>query len=251
MHWVIQKSIFKLDNYRLLIEALERLGIEYTPVFIPNGEFKLEHDINPAGNVYVCGAIKLKRIAVAKNWFPGSFLNNNFSFDKWVSELGHELLNSDVSYGKFNEIKINDLERFFIRPLEDNKAFDGVVIDSAIMNYWRNDPNKKSLLNLDVIVSQVKEIYREYRVFVVKNKIVTGSIYKIAGKPEISSNVEQDVFDYVNKIIKQWVPVESFVIDVCLTDSGYKIIEFNNINSSGFYACDVQKYVGAIQIAYA
>jgi len=251
MHWVIQKSLFKPANYRLLTEALDSLGVEYSSVFIPNGTFDLEPEINPTGKVYVCGAIKLKKIAKERNWSPGSFLNSNFSFDRWVTELGNELLNYDVTYGKFSDIQTEHMAKFFIRPLEDNKAFDGMVIDNEMINLWRNDPSKGYLLNLDVIVSPVKDIYREYRLFVVKNQVVTGSIYKIAGKPQISEDVEQDVIDYVSDIVNKWTPSESFVIDVCLTNNGYRVIEFNNINSSGFYASNVLKYAEAIQRAYA
>ena len=31
--------------------------------------------------MYVCGAVKLKRIAEERNWSPGSFLNDDFTFD--------------------------------------------------------------------------------------------------------------------------------------------------------------------------
>jgi hypothetical protein len=250
MHWVIQKSLFKPENYRLLTKALNRLQIKYSSVSIPNGTLDLEPEINPEGKVYICGAIKLKKIAEQRDWSPGSFLNDDFRFDKWISELGDTLLNNDVVHGKFGNIPVDHMTKFFIRPLEDNKAFDGMVLDAEMMTVWRNDPTKSSLTNLDVIVSPVKEIYREYRMFVVKNKVVTGSVYKISGKPHVSEDVEQDVIDYVNDVINTWVPSESVVIDVCLTSEGYKVIEFNNINSSGFYASNVQKYVEGIQKAY-
>ena len=250
MHWVIQKSLFKPENYRLLTGALDNLEIKYTPIFIPSGTLDLQPEVNISGNVYVCGAIKLRKIAEERAWFPGSFLNDNFSFDIWNAELGNELLNFGALYGKFNDIQIDNMSKFFIRPLEDNKAFDGMVIDKEMLESLRKDPTKNYLGELDVIVSPTKDIYREYRLFVVKNTVVTGSVYKVAGKPQVSENVEKDVVDYVHTIINKWVPSESFVIDVSLTEEGYKVIEFNNINSSGFYASNVPKYVEAIQLAY-
>jgi len=250
MHWVIQKSLFKPENYQLLTDALDRLEIEYSSVFIPNGTLDLEPEVYPTGKVFVCGAIKLEKIAQERGWSPGSFLNADFSFDKWIAELGYELLNSDVVYGKFGDVQVGHMTKFFIRPLEDNKAFDGMVIDTEMMRLWRNDSSKRYLMNLDVIVSPIKDIYREYRIFVVKNKVITGSVYKISGRPQASEHVEQDVIDYVYGLIRKWVPSESFVVDVCLTNNGYRVIEFNNINSSGFYASNVPKYVEAIQRAY-
>lgn len=85
-----------------------------------------------------------------------------------------------------------------------------VIQQSIFNNVWRRDAAKSHPQEMEVIVSPLKEIYREYRLFVVKGKVVTGSVYKVGGR-----------------------------------------LNFNNINSSGFYACDVAKYVDAIQTRYA
>jgi len=98
MRWVIQKNLFKPENYRLLVKALGRLEVGYSSVFIPNGTLDLEPDVNHEGRVYICGAIKLKKIAQERGWSPGSFLNDNFSFDVWVKHLGQTLLNSDAVF---------------------------------------------------------------------------------------------------------------------------------------------------------
>jgi hypothetical protein len=251
MHWVVQKSIFKPGNYQALVDALDFFGIAYTPVAIANGTFDMVPDLSIDGKVYVCGAIKLAKIARERAWVPGSFLNENFKFDIWLRELGNELLNSDIEFGTLANVKTGHQPTFFIRPLEDNKAFDGMVIDTEMLNDWRRDTSKGHLQNMDVIVSPVKQIYREYRLFVVNYKVVTGSVYKIGGRPEVSADVEEYVLDYARGVIAKWTPAESFVIDICLTEQGLKVIEFNNINSSGFYACDVAKYVDAIQTQYA
>ena len=251
MHWVIQKNLFKPVNYNLLIEALSTLDISYTPVYIPTGSFDLEPEVSDKKNVYVCGAIKLKKISENLGWFPGSFLNENFAFDKWLEELKDELLNYDALLGKMSSIETSHMEKFFIRPLEDNKAFDGSVVDNEMLFSMKNDRSKPYLENLEVIVSPIKNIYREYRLFYVKNQYVTGSLYKVAGRPYASSDVENSVIQYADSIVKKWVPSESFVIDISLNESGYKVIEFNNINSSSFYAANMSKYVQAIQDAYS
>ena len=72
----------------------------------------------------------------------------------------------------------------------------------------------------------------------------------MAEKPLLSSEIPKYVINYVQTIIDKWLPSPSVVIDIALTDKGLKIIEFNNINSSGFYAIDVAKYVCAIEQAY-
>jgi len=251
MHWVIQRSIFKPGNYQLLVDALDAIGVEYTAVAIKNGTRDMVPDVEIKGKVYVCGAIKLAQIARDKGWVPGSFLNENFKFDIWLNALGEELLNSDIVVGTLASITVPAKSAFFIRPAEDNKAFDGMVIDMEMLSQWRRDPAKSSLQNIEVIVSPVKEIYREYRLFVVAGEVVSGSVYKVAGKPQLSSDVESYVLDYARGVIQRWTPADSFVIDIGLTDQGLKVIEFNNINSSGFYASDVPRYAQAIQAHYA
>jgi hypothetical protein len=40
---------------------------------------------------------------------------------------------------------------------------------------------------------------------------------------------------------------EAYVIDVCRTEDGLRIIETNCINASGYYDADLQKLIGAIE----
>ncbi|MFZ6712910.1 ATP-grasp domain-containing protein [Undibacterium sp. TC9W] len=251
MHWVIQRRIFKPGNYDLLIQALDSLEVAYTSVTIKPGTYDLEPDVNLTGKVYVCGAIKLARIANERGWLPGSLLNENFNFNVWQQHLGSELLNHAVGTGKLADIDTTRYKQFFIRPMEDNKAFDGTVIDNEMLADWRSDPAKNNLLKLDVMVSPVKDIYREYRLFVVNGRVVTGSLYKMAGRPQVSADLDDEVLMYAQTIISKWTPAQAFVMDVCLSEDSYKVIEFNNINSSGFYASDVLKYVDAIQQAFS
>lgn len=250
MHWIIQRSIFKPNNYEALIAVLDRFGIDHTSVAIPNGTLDLVPDVIPAGKVYVCGALKLARISRERGWVPGSFLNDQFSVNIWLRELGAELLNAEFATGTLMDVATPQLP-FFIRPLEDNKAFDGMLMDAATLADWRQDPARASLHGMQVIVSPAQQIYREYRLFVVNREVVTGSLYKVAGRAETGHQVEEYVRDYVRTIVATWLPAESCVIDVGLTDKGLKVIEFNNINSSGFYASDLARYVDAIQTAYA
>jgi hypothetical protein len=250
MHWVIQKNLFKPGNYSLLVDALDRIGAPHTAVSISNGTLELVPDVVVEGRVYACGALKLAQIARDKGWQPGSFFNENFSFDRWLPALGNELLNAVFEQGTLAEVAVPPGQAFFIRPAEDNKAFDGAVMDAETLRDWRGDAAKRHLQQIDVIVSPLRTIYREYRLFVVDRQVVTGSVYKVAGRPQLSPEVEPYVLDYARDVIARWTPAASFVIDIALTDDGLKIIEFNNINCSGFYASDVARYVQAMEACY-
>ena len=43
---------------------------------------------------------------------------------------------------------------------------------------------------------------------------------------------------------------KSFVIDVCLIDNGWKIVECGSISCAGFYDADMQKIVFALEDTY-
>ncbi|AOS96536.1 hypothetical protein AUP74_01071 [Microbulbifer aggregans] len=251
MHWIIQKGIYKSGNYNLLVGALSTMDIPYTVVSISSDGMDSEPEVHAEEKVYVCGALRLSKIAEIRGWYPGSFLNESFRFDLWDEQLGEELLNHGAQTQKLGEVKLSENSSSFVRPSEDNKAFDGLVANQEILDEFLTEQSGSNLHDLDVIVAPLKKIYREYRLFIVKNQVVTGSLYKAGSKPQLSDLIDEDVIGYGNRIIEKWTPAESCVIDIALTDRGLKVIEFNNINSSGFYASNVQRYVEAIEIAYA
>ena len=105
------------------------------------------------------------------------------------------------------------------------------------------------MLNKDTIiaVASAKKIYSEYRLFVVNKKIVTASLYKLGSDLTTTTNIDERVFHFTNKMIRTWIPAAAFVMDIADTPDGLKVIEINNINSSGFYAADPQKIIIAIE----
>lgn len=246
MHWVVQDNIYSPQNLGLLLRALESAEIDHTLVTIKRGASSIEPDIDPAGRVFVCGAIKMASVAQSKGWTPGSLLNTNFRHDVWVEHLGDELLNVDARTSTLSELVLNGTA--FVRPIEDNKAFTGQVFGPDAFADWKRDT--PALHDIEVIASPVKKIYREYRLFFVAGAYVSGSLYKQAGQPLASADVDPETVDYATKIASIWQPAEAFVVDVALTDDGWRVIEFNNINSSGFYASDVQRLVAAVEATF-
>jgi uncharacterized protein YuzB (UPF0349 family) len=57
----------------------------------------------------------------------------------------------------------------------------------------------------------------------------------------------EDAEIFAEAMVENWQPDRAFVIDVASTDEGYKVIEYNCLNSAGFYASDVAKIVNAIE----
>lgn len=211
----------------------------------------------------ICGAITLGKIAQNRGWQPGTFINDNFEFTKWVDGFGNNnLLNGDSIVSKIKDIESESInEPMFIRPTEDTKSFSGTIMTEKELRKWKDsivalDDVKFSPLNKDttIMISKVKHIYSEYRFFVVDGEIVTGSVYKVGYR--IVSHInnlneilgpDEEIISTTQKMIDKWQPARAFVIDMAKTPEGTKIIEINNINSAGFYSSDTCKIVDSIE----
>ena len=95
-----------------------------------------------------------------------------------------------------------------------------------------------------------KRIYREYRFFVVNGKVVTGSQYRVGLRVFSTECNEKDVIRYAQKMVDLWSPDVGYVLDIADTPEGFKVIEVNCLNASGFYACDMGKVVFALEEFY-
>jgi hypothetical protein len=250
MHWVIQSNLFKPDTLARLMHALRCFELPYSLVEIPAGGNTLLPDVAPRGKVFACGALKMAAICRAKGWSPGSFLNANFDSGVWEKQLPQHFLNAGAEICLAEAIAFGASETRFLRPALDNKLFDGQVLSGA---QWRALylASSHAMAGHQVLIAPVRQIQREYRVFMVQARAVTCPLYKMGGKPLLSTDVESDVIDYANALAQLWQPAEAYVIDIGRTEAGLKFIEFNNINSASFYACDEQKIVAALELAFA
>jgi hypothetical protein len=91
-------------------------------------------------------------------------------------------------------------------------------------------------------------IQKEWRVWVVAGEVVTYSVYKMAGQMVVRRVIDQDALDFVRSMIMVNPGYsDAYVIDVCRTADGLRIVETNCINFSGYYDADLQKLIGAIE----
>lgn len=166
----------------------------------------------------------------------------------------------------------HDLDEAFIRPIEDSKSFSGKLFTKTEFLEWQHKVcdleedyggglHKNSLIQ----IAYPKTIYSEYRFWIVKGQIVCASLYKRGDKVFYTDDVPDRIFQYVRDRIAEWQPLPAFVIDVAEVpnldairwshgdqegEHWLRIVEINTLNSSGFYACDVQKLVMAMEDAF-
>ena len=75
----------------------------------------------------------------------------------------------------------------------------------------------------------------------VMRSVVSGSERAMKGQTQQKEEKDEKVIAEAQTFADKWLPHENCVMDIALVDGKPKVIEFNNINGSGFYDHDVEK----------
>lgn len=256
MHWVLQDNLFKETEWQSLVDHLERWNIPYSVHKVVPFVGELIPDIDISDGKAVCfGSYSMRHIAKKKGWTPGVYDLEPFNFLMQLEHWGKEMLNADAWVGRFGDAKFEGSK--FIRPILDSKSFAGRVFDQEEFSEWQSkihagDDFGDSVTSDTIIqVCEPKEIWSEVRYWIVDGNIVTRSIYKIGDRVQYSDQVDSR-FDYYASALVQpsiigWNPLPAFVLDVCETPEGMKIVEINTINAAGFYAGDIPSIIMALE----
>jgi hypothetical protein len=225
---------------------------------IPGGPYEVtdlpEISVPKDRKVFVFGSVKLARVCVEKNLQPGSLLNEQHDFLHYRDHYKDNLLNYDSEIHRLgDDIKWDGY--MFLRPTGDNKAFTGAEFTQVefedkreyiLHNFRSKTLNEDTLIQ----VSKPKYIRKEIRFWVVGGKVMTGSQYRLGNSVILDENVEQEAWDFAQKMVDIHQIASSFVIDVCLSDDGWKIVECGCINSAGFYKSDLSKLIQRLEEYY-
>ncbi len=119
---------------------------------------------------------------------------------------------------------------FFIKPLEDNKLFDGYVIQNPILGLLKL---KHLSEGTKILASETVNIETEYRCFVHRGELVGAKNYK----GDFWLNIDYNV---VHKAIAAYEnPPVAYTLDFGLTTAGRTIlIEVNDGYGFGLYGLD-------------
>jgi hypothetical protein len=257
MHWILQSDIFSEQGWRSLVDTLERFGIPHSVhKVVPFVGELLPRPVLDHANVICIGSYSMRHVAAREDWRPGVFDIGHQDFEKQRQHWGEHMLNAASKVCSFSEA-VFDREEMFVRPVNDAKYFAGRVISRAEFSDWQRkvcdlgESDGSSLTAQTAIqLAPPLRIHAEYRYWVVKGRIVTRSLYKRGDRVIYSGAVDARLDSYVEARLAQWLPHESFVIDVCDTPDGIKVVEINTLNAAGFYAADMQSLVMALEAGY-
>ena len=252
MFYIIQERLFKEDEWDDLINALERLELEYEVVkllpFVDDFEFETKRK-----DVFCFGALKMARISPKYGWTPGCIMTSNHDFQVYKEYYKENLLNYDSTIHLFGDLVLS--RDSFVRPTLDTKTFTGKVFtpeewttfkEHSLTNGHTTTLSKETQVQL----ASLKNVQKEFRFYIVDGKIVTSSLYREGCFVRYSDIVDQGATDYCNEMLKVFQLAPAFVMDICLTDGDWKIIECGCLSCAGLYKANIPKLLMALEDYY-
>lgn len=256
MYYIIQENLFKEFHFNTLLEYLKRYKLDYE--IIPYRPFTYELEFQTdRKDVWVFGSNNMAVVAKKYNWYPGSMYNENHNSEVYAPYYGKNMLNSDgftIAVG--DEIPEELPYAFFCRPTLDTKSFSGgpftkdswkqYIVDLTDSNMIQNLSNETK-----VMMAPLKHIQQEIRCWIVDGKPVTMSQYKIGTRVNyVNMDRNEEAYIFAKKMAKLFSPARAFVLDICLHEDDYKVVEINTINCSGFYDLDMSKLIQSLENAF-
>lgn len=249
MIYLIQENTFRERNYEQIIHALERLGLEweeckYIP-FVHEVQFKTDRK-----DVWCFGAYSMTETAVKYGFKPGCMANENHDFEVYGPKYEKHMLNSDAIVLEFTDKLPEGEDEFFIRPTKDTKMFSGAIYSRENWDKYVNTVKENDAIEYvdKIMISSLKNIHQEIRCWVVGGKVITTSQYKLGYRITYQNmDWDEEVTQYAQQMVDIYQPARAFVLDICRTENGFKIVEINCINSAGFYDMNAQKLLIALE----
>jgi len=254
MYYIIQENLFKEEGHAKLINCLERFNIPYELVqvspFIEEVEFETDRK-----DVFVFGSLKLARLSKKYGWDPGALITENHDYEVYSKFYKEELLNYDSRIVRAGDDFEWEFEQQFIRPTLDTKVFTGKIFEKEEWIKTRDrllDPGYQSSLTEGTLiqVARPKRLTQEIRNWVVDGKIITSSTYRRGSFLVYDGIVDEDAIQYAQSMVDKFQLAKTFVIDIALTEEGWKVIECGSTSCAGFYEADMQKLIMALENAY-
>jgi hypothetical protein len=256
MHWILQDNLINPGTRDHLVQLLEARGVRYTRVKLVPIFNLLDGEVpQPVGPIFAYGSTGLGAVAKAAGWQPGYF-DANLDYELMLEHYGDRALNAGAVSETLADMP-RRFDRFFVRPVLDNKSFAGSVMTWEEFETFRegiskitDDQDVTLRLQDRIVCAPLANIEAEYRIFIINGRVVTGSRYKIGDQVRSSPDVPEAVTVFAQACADHWQPNEAFTLDVAATPEGLRVIELNSANSAGFYACDVGAIVEAVSQAF-
>lgn len=135
----------------------------------------------------------------------------------------------------------------FVRPDSPLKPFAGRVLRGAVTLAALDHGFYYDDVELPIIVAPVRTVRREWRYVVVDCAVVAGSGYEADGRTQSADAASGDAWQFAATIAAALEPPEPvYVLDVCDSDRGMRLVELNPWSGADLYACEPRAVVDAV-----
>jgi hypothetical protein len=191
------------------------------------------HPVLPYGSVQLVRKLK-KSQSLARYVHHDDHL---FSAQHWQQALGPLMLNAEGRLAAAKEVSVMLADvPMHVRPDAEDKAFVASVFD---LSSWGKAITDRSVSpELQCWISPIRRIHAEWRCWVIGNVVEEASLYRRDGVSARERGAPVDVVRFANRVVREFVPAPCVVVDIALTDADYRVVEFNTIHCSGWYAAD-------------
>lgn len=257
--WVLQANLLrrsKDDMARTLSElGIPYVGVNVTPSSPTLGFLSTFPDHK---NLIPHGSVSLLRHALRARWKGAFFDTRPFRVDTWLTRR-RDMLN------KATVLTVRQAERewaettghWHVRPAEGLKLFDGVVLSADELKRWLKNPDSiqsrtgSITSDTEIAISEAQTLKGEWRWFVVKHRIIDGSLYRANGAQLLRHEENPQLLRMAEELAADWLPHDVCVMDTALTSRGLKVTEFNCFNCAGFYAHDTSRVLKCVNDYFA
>ncbi len=261
--WLIDDYMIKTSYHEDMREVLKRNNFEFeVQKYIPFSE-KNTPNFDKDDCVVIYGSINFVKQHLHHGFIPGAYLQEQaMNCIGYIPNIDNTslLANENHVFALFKDFKnrkeffynIFQTNKVFIRPNCGFKTFTGLPIHIDDFDYEINTLEKLTSVSNDtlILVSSCKKISSEYRFFIVNREVIAGSQYKLNEELYVSKKYPKEAYDIAVEMAKNiWQPDIAYVCDVGIINDEPKIIELNSFSCSGFYACNIDDIINAVDKA--
>lgn len=253
--WYFERAVFPHAEERFRL-AVESCGHEF--VMWHDGLWAELPSLAHGQRVIFIGALgnadRLRRLPI---WARGTFCDTEaFHCSSWYRHASRWLLNDRWLRTNVQELVttrsvpngVSDSNGFaFVRPDSPLKPFAGRVchiptltLQGLDFGFYYED------IELPVIVAPKKSVLNEWRFVVVGRRVIAGSGYEPGGRTG-GATPPPDAWKLAREICSLMrAPEAVYVMDLCSTEEGMRLVELNPFSGADPYECDAESVVAAV-----